>query len=368
MTTLPQTTFGRLGLADIVDKVYGLERLSLEDGERLFHCPDPVAVGQLAHWVRTRKHGLRTTYVLNRQMNYTNICVNHCLFCAYYRQKGEAEAFELSLADVEHKLAEASTSSLSEIHIVGGCHPELPLSYYLELLRRVQSLVPQATLKCFTPVEISHFAHRERMNYRDILIRLKEAGLEMLPGGGAEIFAPEVRRKICPGKIDGETWLEVCRIAHGLGLKTNCTMLFGHLETVRHRLEHLDSLRRLQDETGGFVCFIPLPFLTKHSRLQGISPLTGIEELQTIAVSRLMLDNIDHIKSYWIMLGLKQAQTALYFGADDLDGTVVEEKIGHMAGAGSPQVLSRAELTAMIEGCGLSPVQRDGLFRPLEER
>ena len=245
---LPGTTYSRLGLSHIADKVFARERLSLEDGERLFHCPDPVAVGQLAHWVRTQRHGLRTTYVLNRQMNYTNICVNRCLFCAYHRGKGEPGAFELSLADVEDKLAAEGTSTLSEIHVVGGCHPDLPFSYYLELLRTIKSFAPRATLKCFTPVEISHFADREGTDPRDILSRLQEAGLDMLPGGGAEIFAPEVRRKICPHKADGQSWLQICRLAHGLGLTSNCTMLFGHLETARHQIGRASCRERVYCE------------------------------------------------------------------------------------------------------------------------
>ncbi len=358
--------YERLGLADVAARVLGGERLSIEDGERLFACPDVTALGALAHYSRTRLHGDKTYFVVNRHLNYTNICVNGCLFCAYRRERGEDGAFALSLEEAEAKVR-ATPEDTAEIHVVGGCHPSLPLAFFEELLTRVRRLRPKAVLKCFTAVEIAHFARLESISPREVLARLKAAGLAMMPGGGAEIFDPEVRVRICPHKLTGDEWLDIHRLAHSMGLRTNCTMLFGHLETRRHRLEHLHALRRLQDETGGFTCFIPLPFQTENSRLTGITPLTGLEELRTIAVSRLMLDNIRHIKAYWVMLGVKQAQAALYYGADDLDGTVVEEKIGHMAGAKSEAALTKAELTAMIRHCGFAPVERDSLFNELSE-
>jgi len=358
--------FERLGLADVASKALAGERLSLEDGERLFACPDPTAVGALAHGVRTRLHGHKTFFVVNRHLNYTNICVNGCLFCAYRRERGEDGAFALSLAEAEAKVL-ATPEDTAEIHVVGGCHPSLPLSFFEELLASVKRLRPKAVLKCFTAVEIAHFAKLEALSLREVLARLKAAGLAMLPGGGAEIFDPEVRGRICPHKLTAAQWLDIHRLAHSMDIRTNCTMLFGHLETRRQRLEHLHALRSLQDESGGFTCFIPLPFQTENSRLTGITPVTGLEELKTIAISRLMLDNIRHIKSYWVMLGVKQAQAALHFGADDLDGTVVEEKIGHMAGAQSEAALTRAELKAMIQACGFTPVERDSLFNELTE-
>ncbi|MFO7597601.1 MAG: aminofutalosine synthase MqnE [Desulfocurvibacter africanus] len=358
--------YDRLGLADVAAKVLGGERLSIEDGERLFACLDVTALGALAHVARTRLHDDKTYFVVNRHLNYTNICVNGCLFCAYRRERGEDGAFALSLEEAEAKVR-ATPEDTAEIHVVGGCHPSLPLAFFEELLARVRRLRPKAVLKCFTAVEIAHFAKLESITPREVLARLKAAGLAMMPGGGAEIFDPEVRARICPHKLNAEEWLDIHRLAHSMGLRTNCTMLFGHLETRRHRLEHLDALRRLQDETGGFTCFIPLPFQTENSRLTDITPLTGLEELRTMAVSRLMLDNIRHIKAYWIMLGVKQAQAALYYGADDLDGTVVEEKIGHMAGAKSEAALTKAELTAMIRHCGFTPVERDSLFNELSE-
>jgi len=357
---------GQHKLSHIADKIETGQRLSLKEGQTLFDCPDPVLVGSLAHAARVKRHGLHTSYVLNQQINYTNICVNQCRFCSYHRRKGQDKAFELSLEDIKHKIQDMIQTPITEVHIVGGCHPELSLDYYEEVLTTIRFLRPKVVLKCFTPVEIEHFAQLEDLSTHEVLLRLRQAGLDMMAGGGAEIFAPQIRQQICPEKISGRRWLEISGQAHNLGLHTNCTMLFGHLETIQDRLHHLDLLRTQQDETQGFVCFIPLPFQTKNNLLSGITPLTGVEELKTIAVSRLMLDNIPHIKSYWVMLGLKQAQTAMFFGANDLDGTVVEEKIGHMAGADSPQTLSRSELENMIQGCGLEAQERDGFFNPVQ--
>ncbi len=349
-----------LGLADIAAKVADGTRLSIEDGERLFACPDVTAVGALAHHARTRLHGDKAFYVINRHINYTNICINGCLFCAYSRERGQEGAFRLSLDEILAKATEGPAPA--EIHVVGGCHPEIPLAFFEEMLAALKRALPDTELKCFTAVEIAHFARLEGIATSDVLARLKRAGLAMMPGGGAEIFAPEVRTRICPKKSTGEEWLRIAGEAHQTGIPTNCTMLYGHIETVRHRLEHLDALRRRQDETGGFVCFIPLAFQVKNNLLGLSEGTTGVEDLRTIAVSRLMLDNIPHIKAYWIMLGVKLAQTALLFGADDLDGTVVEEKIGHMAGADSAAALSRGDLEAMIRGVGLTPVQRGARF------
>lgn len=350
-------------LEDILEKVQKQQRLELEDALRLWSCENPLLLAQLAHFKRNSLHGRQTTYVLNQQINYTNICVNRCTFCSYRRHRGQSEAFELGLEEIRDKLKSCLDQPITEIHVVGGCHPDLSLDYYLQLLALAKELRPGAVLKCFTAVEIDHFARQEGLPPEEVLRRLKQAGLEMLPGGGAEIFAPRVRSRICPTKISGQKWLQICAAAHRLGIQTNCTMLFGHLETVQDRLEHLLQLRRQQDKTHGFLCFIPLPFQTENNRLQGIRKITGLEELKTIAISRLLLDNIPHIKSYWVMLGLKQAQVALHWGADDLDGTVVEEKIGHMAGADSPQILSRSELEEMIKDCDLLPVQRNARFK-----
>lgn len=357
-----------LGLGEVRARVVAGERLSLADGRALFDCPDPLAVGALAHLARTRLHGDRTFYVINRHVNYTNVCVNGCLFCAYQKQADEERgAFRLSVDEMVRKVKQSPLPP-HEVHMVGGCHPALPLSFFEQALAAIKSAAPDAALKCFTAVEIAHFARLEDSSTLDVLTRLRHAGLDMLPGGGAEIFAPQVREKICPRKSTAEEWLRIHGEAHGLGMQTNCTMLFGHLESIDDRLDHLDRLRRQQDASGGFTCFIPLPFLTENSGLDIEQPLTGLDELRTIAVSRLMLDNIEHLKAYWVMLTAKQAQVALSWGADDFDGTVVEEKIGHEAGAESEQGLTRAELTGMIAGAGFRPVERDALFNPVEVR
>ncbi len=359
---LDHKIFQAYGLQSILDKVLSSQRLDIEEALKLWECENPLLLAQLAHLVRERCHSLHTSYVLNQQINYTNICINNCRFCSYRRDKNQPGAFELSLQDIRNKINAHQEQSITELHIVGGCHPEFSLSYFLEMLRLIRETKPQTSIKCLTPVEIEHLALLEKLPVADILSRLHAAGLEMLAGGGAEIFDPKLRSRICPEKISGARWLEISAVAHEMGIKTNCSMLFGHLESVRHRLEHLHLLRTQQDKTGGFLCFIPLPFQTANNQLQHTVQLTGLEELKTIAISRLMLDNIPHIKSSWVMLGLKQAQAALFWGADDLDGTVVEEKIGHMAGADSPQILSKMELEDMIRDCGLIPVERNLKF------
>jgi aminodeoxyfutalosine synthase len=299
---------------------------------------------------------------MNQHINYSNICVNGCRFCAFGKEQGDPLAFELSLQTILEKVRDRGHAPITEVHIVGGCHPDLPLSYFESVLREIKAVRPNIIIKAFTAVEIHHFAEKEGVSTRDVLLRLKSAGLDMLPGGGAEIFSPRVRTSLCPNKTSGGEWLKIVREAHQLGLKTNATMLYGHIETPQERLEHLVALRELQDETGGFLCFIPLPFQTANSGLTGIEPTTGIADLKTIAVSRLMLDNFPHVKAYWIMLTVKLAQIALFFGADDFDGTVIEEKIGHMAGAQSEQALTRSELERIIREGGFEPVERNSFF------
>ena len=351
-------------IEDIFEKIINNQRITKKEALKLYNIQDPLFLGYLANLKRESLHGKKTTYVLNQHINYTNVCVNQCKFCVFSRKKGEKGSFQLTLEDIERKIKGLSLA-IKEIHIVGGCHPDFPFSYYINMLKLIKKLRPQAILKCFTAVEIDHLSKISGLKVDEVLIELKKAGLDMMPGGGAEIFDPEIRNKICPEKISGTRWLEIMEIAHSLGIKTNCTMLFGHIEAIIHRIDHLDKLRNLQDKTNGFVCFIPLPFLPKNSKIKVKKSVLGIETLKTIAISRLMLDNIPHIKSYWVMLGLKLAQSALYFGADDFDGTVVEEKIGHMAGAKSPNVLTKKELVEMIEGCGFIPVERDGMFNIL---
>lgn len=363
---LDSNWYGNLGLGNVFEKVMDGGRLDIEDGVRLFACPDVVAVGALAHRVRTRLHGKSAFYVVNQHINYSNICVNGCRFCAFGREKGDPKAFELTLRGILDKVRERASDPLTEIHIVGGCHPDLPLSFYESVLAEVKRLRPEVLVKAFTAVEIAHFAKREGITTSEVLSRLRASGLDMLPGGGAEIFSPRVREILCPAKISGEAWLSVNREAHRLGIRTNATMLYGHIETQRERVEHLDALRRLQDETGGFICFIPLSFQPSNTKIEGAAAPTGVEDLKTIAVSRLMLDNFAHIKAYWVMLTVKLAQVALCFGADDFDGTVVEEKIGHMAGAESEQALTRPELVRIIEEAGFEPVERNTLFESLQ--
>ncbi len=368
--------YTELGLGALYEKVMEKERLSYEDGLALFACADIHAVGALAHHVRTRMHGDATHYVVNRHVNYTNVCVNDCAFCAFCREEeGQEGAFVLSKEDILQKVRSAQEGvsrsvRLDELHIVGGCHPTLPLAWFEDVLRAVTDMCPGLMIKAFTAVEIAHFAKLEGISTYEVLQRLQAAGLAMMPGGGAEIFAEKLRQKICPVKADAHVWLQVCGEAHSLGIPTNCTMLYGHVESMEDRVDHLCRLREQQDKSGGFTCFIPLPFQTKNSKLQlpesQIGAHKGLDQLRTVAVSRLMLDNIPHIKGYWVMMGEKLAQTALWYGANDLDGTIVEEHIGHMAGAQSEQGLTIAGLERMIIESGFRPVRRNAAFEEVQ--
>lgn len=359
--------FNSVGLGDIYDKVVAGERLTSEDGMTLYRNGCHSAVGALAAHVRARLHGPQVTYVPNRQINYTNICVNDCIFCAFRRDSADQEgAFALSQDEILERIRSTIGHGMTELHMVGGCHPNLALSWFESLLRKIADEFPGLPVKAFTPVEINHFARMEGISTLQVLQRLKAAGLRMLPGGGAEIFDASLRRRLCPAKADAGEWLRISGEAHSLGMSTNCTMLFGHIEKREQRIDHLCRLREQQDKSGGFVCFIPLPFLKHNSRLKlpnhRMRPVDGLEYLRTIAISRLMLDNVPHIKAYWVMLGLKLAQTALWYGADDLDGTIVEEHIGHMAGAKSSQGLTTRELEDMIRTCGFVPQKRNAVF------
>ncbi|HDL90234.1 MAG TPA: aminofutalosine synthase MqnE, partial [Thermodesulforhabdus norvegica] len=339
--------------------------LCREGGIGLCQTNDLIGLAGMAHTGRRRLNGKRAYFVRNRHINYSNICVNGCAFCAYGKQPGEAGAFELTINEIVEKVTAPDAKAITEVHIVGGCHPSKPFSYYEEIVRAVKQARPSCIVKAFTAVEVEHFARLEDISVTQALERLKEAGLDMMPGGGAEIFAPSVRSKICPKKLSGEGWLSVMETAHRMGIPTNATMLFGHIESIEDRVDHLIALRELQDKTNGFVCFIPLPFLSKKSPMSHIHGPTGVDILKTIAVSRLMLDNILHIKAYWVMLTVKLAQLALCFGADDFDGTVMEEKIGHMAGAESEDALTVEELQYVIQSAGFEPVERDSFFNPL---
>jgi aminodeoxyfutalosine synthase len=322
------------------------------------------AMGITANIVRTTMHGPTTYYIVNRHVNYTDICKNRCTFCAYSRNEGEDGAYVLSVPEIVEKARSLySELHFTELHIVGGLHPTLPFSYYLEMLSALRSEFPTVHLQAFTAVEIEHLAGIAGLSVEDCLVHLRDAGLGSLPGGGAEVFSERVRGIVCPEKLPGEEWLKIMRTAHGLGVRSNATMLYGHVETAEEKVDHLLRLRMLQDETGGFLCFIPLRFHPDNTKLAHLArPMSGIEDLKTVAISRLMLDNFPHIKVFWIMFGVKLAQVALSYGASDFDGTVVEETITHRAGAATPQGLTVSDIRRLIEEAGLRPVERNTLY------
>ena len=353
------------GLGRILTKVRGEERLTLEDGKQLYEHPNILALGYLANIVREHKNGNQAFFIYNQHINYSNICTNLCKFCAFGKKKGHDLAYEMSVEDVKAKVSARLDEPISEIHMVGGIHPDLPFSYYLELLRGIKEVRPEVHIQAFTCVEIHHLAQLAGKPVDQTLQDLVDAGLGSIPGGGAEVFSPRIRQITCKDKLSGEGWLEVARIAHRQGVRTNATMLYGHIETIAERLEHLDALRRTQDETGGFLAFIPLAFHPKNTEMAEHSNTTGINDLKNIAVSRLMLDNFPHIKAYWVMIGPKLAQVALAFGADDMDGTVKEEVITHMAGAETEQAMGHKTLIRLIQEAGRQPVQRDTLYNVL---
>lgn len=354
-------------LTSIADKIEGGERITSDEALQLAYCDDLLALGMLAAKANAGRNGARVFFNRNRHINYSNICINTCAFCAFRRDDQQEGAFCLSPQEVGERAAVAAANGAREVHVVGGLHPEQPLSYYLDLLRAMRRAAPAIHIKAFTAVEIDHLSRLSGLSTPDLLAKLQAAGLDSLPGGGAEIFAPAVRERLCPEKISGQRWLEVMATVHAAGLRSNATMLFGHLETWAERIDHLQKLRELQDQTGGFMAFIPLPYQADNTRLPGLRGPTGVEILKTLALSRLFLDNFAHIKGYWVMLGVKLAQVALAFGVDDLDGTVIEERIGHAAGAASPQALSCEELRWLIRRAGKQPVERDSLYRTLRE-
>ena len=353
-------------LRPILEKVEAGQRLSYDDGVALYQTSDILAVGYMANLVRERLHGSVTYFNVNRHINPTDVCVASCRLCAFGKRAKDPKAYTMSLEEVWHRAGEGWSEAVTEFHIVGGLHPELTLEWYCEMLRGLKYRFPQVHLKAFTMVEIGYLAQRAKISSREVLERLRDAGMDSLPGGGAEIFCDRVRRIICDHKITGEQWLETARTAHQLGLRSNCTMLYGHIENEEDRADHLVKLRELQDETGGFVTFIPLAFHPDNTPLRHIPKTTGFLDIKNIAVARLMLDNIPHIKAYWIMMTPRIAQIALRFGADDIDGTVVEEKIYHDAGATTSQSLRRGELLQLIRKAGREPVERDTLYRPVK--
>lgn len=345
----------------IREKVEAQERLTAEECLFLYRHADILDVGELANLVRERKNGNVTYFIVNRHINYTNLCVNRCRFCAFSREAGADDGYAMTVEEV----VQAATSvpgPFSELHIVGGLHPDLPLSYYVEMLSSLKAVLPHVHLQAFTAAEIAHIAQLAGLSVRQTLERLMEAGLGSLPGGGAEVFAPRVREAVCPRKLPGDDWLNVMRTAHELGLRSNATMLYGHVETAEEKVDHLLRLRALQDETGGFMAYIPLAYHSANTDLGGRPSTTGIEDLREVAIGRLALDNFDHVKSFWIMQGFKLAQVSLWFGADDLDGTVTEERITHAAGATTPQSLTRDELCGLIREAGRVPIERDTVY------
>jgi aminodeoxyfutalosine synthase len=355
-------------LEAIRQKMQRGERLSFEDGLALFRHSDVVAIGQLANEVRERLHGDRTYFNRNMRLEVTNVCVASCLFCSFAKlEEGAPGARTMRLEDAWSELEARMGDPPSEIHIVNGLHPGLPFSYYEELLAGFKRIKPDIHMKCFTAVEIHFFAEHYGMTYREVLERLRQAGLDSLPGGGAEIFHPEVRSRISHDKATGDQWLEVHRVAHALGIRTNATMLYGHIETFEHRVDHLLRLRGLQDETGGLQAFIPLAFHPDGNGMKNLPAPTAIDALRTVAVSRLLLDNVPHLKAYWVSMTPEVAQIALRFGADDLDGTIVHETIYRAAGSRSPGALTVDHLVRLIQEAGRVPVERDTLYNVVRE-
>ena len=353
----------RAGLGDIAEKLENQTRLSHEDGVRLFETPDLLAVGWLANRERERRHAGRTYYNYNIRLEATNVCVASCLFCAFARLKpGDEGAYTMSLEEAWDKLRSRSHQPLTEVHVVNGLHPDLPFNYYTELLKGFKRIRPDVHLKCFTAVEIAFFADLYHKTDEQVLRELMDAGLDSLPGGGAEIFAERVRQKIAHDKCGTERYLAIHRLAHQLGLRSNVTMLYGHIERADERVDHMERARALQDETGGFQAFIPLAFHPDNNQMRKLPAPSAADTLRVHAVSRLMLDNIPHVKAFWIATGVEVAQTALWFGVDDLDGTVQEEKIYHMAGARTPETMTTSQIARLITVAGREPIERDTLY------
>src|SRR6187402_2648205 len=351
------------GLSDIADKVEASERLSFEDGVALFNSTDLLALGWVANRERERRHGARTFFNHNLRLEATNVCEASCLFCSFARLKeGMPGSHTMSVEQIINKLRQRDGEPVTEVHIVNGLHPGLPFSYYTDLLSGLKKVRPGIHLKCFTAVEIAFFADHYGKTDTQVLQELKAAGLDSLPGGGAEIFAPRVRQKICHDKCDGARYLAIHRIAHALGMRTNVTMLYGHIETIEERVDHLMQTRALQDDTGGLQAFIPLAFHPDNNQMRKLPAPSAIETLRVHAVARLMLDNVPHIKAYWISCGVETAQLALWFGADDLDGTVQEEHIYHMAGSRTPEGMTTKAIRRLIRDAGREPYERDTLY------
>ena len=351
-------------LRPIAEKVEGRQRISEAEALQLFRSNDLNALGVIATAVREQKNGNVATYILNRYINYSNICILSCQFCAFAAKKRDAHAFERSIDDIVAAVQESLASGITEVHMVGGLHPTLDKNWYLTLLRRLRALDPNITIKAFTAIEVRHLAQRIfKLSIPETLAALREAGLGALTGGGAEIFDPQVRDELCRGKESAEEWLDVHRLWHNMGGRSTCTMLFGHIETREQRVDHLRQLRELQDETGGFTGFVPFAFEPNTTILAHVKPASAVEQLRNLAASRIYLDNFDHVTAYWVSMGLPLAQVSLNYGVDDLHGTIMEEKIFHMAGAKTPQEQTVETLEHVIREAGREPVQRDSYYR-----
>ena len=356
----------RSELRDLYDKVVAGERISEADALRLFETKDLNALGAIADFVRQRKVGNRASYIINRYINYSNYCILSCQFCSFARKKRDADGFELSVPQIVERAREALKLGITELHIVGGLHPSLPFSYYTDMLKALKNLDARLQLKCFTAIEILHLAWLAKKSVVETLTELKAAGLDSLTGGGAEIFRKEVRSQIAKGKESAEEYLDVHRHWHKLGQRSTCTMLYGHVESLADRVDHLRQLRALQDETQGFTGYVPLAYQPEDNDIPVTHPPTGFDSLRTIAVSRIYLDNFPHVTAYWVGLGLKLAQVALSYGADDLHGTIIEEHIFHMAGATSPQLQTESDMIKAIREAGRTPVQRNTFYEPIK--
>lgn len=353
-------------LREVGEKFFSGQRLDLADGLTCLQTPDLLGLGSLASAAKRSRYRDRVFYVVNRHLNYTNICINGCKFCAFYRSPGSTDGYLMSPEEAADEVRASCADGLREVHLVGAVNPEADFSYYLDLLKAIKHACPQVSLKAYTAVEIDRIAKLASLSWSDCLLALREAGLDAMPGGGAEVFSERIHQELFPSKIGADAWLAIHGTAHRLGIGTNATMLFGHVETLTERVEHLLRLRAQQDETGGFRAFIPLVFHPGNTPLAHLPAPTGVDILKTIATARLILDNMPHIKAYWVMLGLKLAQTALHFGADDLEGTIVKEKIAHQAGAKTAAGLSRGELEDLIVEAGFRPVERDTFHKSVE--
>lgn len=359
--------FSDTRLNRIRENILAGRRLTFDDGVLLYESPDLTGVGSLADIVRRKRHGNTAFFVYNQHLNYTNICANSCLFCAFSRKEGEPGGFTLTPDQIRNALEKRADEPIRELHVVGGLNPALGLDYYLELLRVIRSTRPDATIKAFTAVEIDYLSRISGLSIEKTIATLADAGLSMLPGGGAEVLSDRIHARLFRKKINADRWLHIIEAVHRAGLSSNATMLYGHIETTKERVTHLMRLRDLQDKTGGFSAFIPLAFHSKNTALSHLPATTSFDDLKAVAVARLLLDNIDHIKAYWVMIGEKLAQVALSFGADDLDGTIIEEKITHMAGATSAKGLPREQMIRLIRSARFDPVERDSFYRPVSE-